>query len=339
MNHCIQYMALPSLFRRLCLVNIAVMAIAASNVVVAEGIEDARNALTQIWWRVQANNVIEKTKLKVDQGQIKEKPWFIDKKYDESIKKVIGKAIADCVTNMNEFKDKDPEDVILFRNTNHKNYTQSDWNTLLLYNYINTIIKSGFIRNEMKGIARGPNTYTTLILAVERIDKYYDPHVEDYDLMEKTNKALKTVTEYIDKFDLGQSSSTVHFLKQKYKMFQSTTDPKAGVFIPKDLYFEKYDLMNKTLHRCTPSFYIGNDNQLVLTGIQGDMLAMPTRDATTNKITWRSQNYLNVRDPLNFINDLEPSLIGGLKISSVQQPQKFVESKGKWSPFKFPFPG
>ena len=220
---------------------------------------------------------------------------------------------------MNEFKDKDAEDVIIFKNSeNYKNYSQETWNALMLYNYVNAVVRSGFKRNEAKGIARGPNTYTTLLLCQGRINDYYDPHVKDDELDEKLKIALQAVGEYIDKFDLGQYSSTVHFLKQKYKMFQSTNDPQVGVFLSKDLYFEKYDLMNKTLHRCTPSFYIGNDNQLVLTGIQGDMLAMPTRDATTNKITWRSQNYLNVRDPLNFINGLESSLLEGLKISSAQ---------------------
>ena len=50
MNNCIKYMTLASLFRGLCLVNVAVIAIATSSVV-AETIDEARNTLTQIWWR------------------------------------------------------------------------------------------------------------------------------------------------------------------------------------------------------------------------------------------------------------------------------------------------
>ena len=77
------------------LVNTAVVAISTSSVVVAESIEDA--------------------KFKVATGQIKDAPWFIDGKYDESIKQVIGKALTDCVTNRHEFKDKEAKDLITFK--------------------------------------------------------------------------------------------------------------------------------------------------------------------------------------------------------------------------------
>ena len=48
----------------LCLVNTAVIAISTPSVVVAEGIGDVRNQLNQIWWRINANNEIQNSKLK-----------------------------------------------------------------------------------------------------------------------------------------------------------------------------------------------------------------------------------------------------------------------------------
>ena len=91
-------------------------------------IEDARNTLTQIYWRIKAHNIIEDTKWQVKQGQIKDEPWFVEQKYDESIKKVIGKAIADCVTNRNEFKDKKAGDLITFegQDENYIGYTREN---------------------------------------------------------------------------------------------------------------------------------------------------------------------------------------------------------------------
>ena len=109
---------------------VAIFAAASSDVVAAEemAIEDARNTLTQIYWRINAHNIIEDTKWKMKQGQIKDEPWFVDPEYEESIKKVIGEAIADCVTNRNEFKDKKAGDLITFegQDENYIGYTREN---------------------------------------------------------------------------------------------------------------------------------------------------------------------------------------------------------------------
>ena len=90
-----------------------------------------------MYWRTRAHNIIEGKKWNVRQGQAKDKPWFIAKDYDESIKKVIGKAIADCLTNMNEFQDKKAGEIITFKNTRPEDYDQANWNAVMLYNYVN----------------------------------------------------------------------------------------------------------------------------------------------------------------------------------------------------------
>jgi len=123
--------------------SIAIFASISSDVIAQEFTAEARNTLTQIYWRTHAHNIIEETKWKLFKKEIKDKPWFIDKDYDESIKKVIGKAIADCLTNMNEFQDKDKgtEEIITFKNTNPENYDQANWNAVMLYNYVNEATK------------------------------------------------------------------------------------------------------------------------------------------------------------------------------------------------------
>ena len=123
--------------------SIAIFASISSDVIAQGFTEEARNTLMQIYWRIHAHNIIEETKWKLFKKEIKDKPWFIDKDYDESIKKVIGKAIADCLTNMNEFQDKDKgtEEIITFKNTNPENYDQANWNAVMLYNYVNEATK------------------------------------------------------------------------------------------------------------------------------------------------------------------------------------------------------
>ena len=113
----------------LCLVNAAVIAISTSSVVVAEGIDDVRNQLNQIWWRINANNIIYYTPEKGKNA------WIKNTRYRNSIIKVIGKAIGDCVTGDNEFKDKQLSDIITFT-ANPLSYEQKHWNAVVLYNLV-----------------------------------------------------------------------------------------------------------------------------------------------------------------------------------------------------------
>ena len=112
------------------LVNAAVIAISTSSVVLAEGeYVGQRNALNQIYWRIKANNIIY---YKPEKGK---NAWIKNAHYRNSIIKVIGKAIGDCVTGDNEFKDKQLSDIITFT-ADPLRYEQKHWNAVVLYNLV-----------------------------------------------------------------------------------------------------------------------------------------------------------------------------------------------------------
>ena len=91
----------------LCLVNIAVTVFSTSNVFVAQAdILQARNQLNQICWRMYANNTIKMPSVNNKYS------WIKNDYYWNSIVKVIGKAIGDCVTSEHEFKGKKPGEIL-----------------------------------------------------------------------------------------------------------------------------------------------------------------------------------------------------------------------------------
>ncbi len=83
---------------------------------------DVLNVCNKISWRIIANNKI------VD---AKEGSWITEGKYNESIRNVIGKAIADCLTEDNEFAGKKAGDVITF-DVDAKTYTAENCNVVVL---------------------------------------------------------------------------------------------------------------------------------------------------------------------------------------------------------------
>ena len=166
------------------LVNTAVIVISTSNVAAAEAsIKPLINPLNQIFWRIYANNLIKFSKTG------KEHPWIQNPYYYDSIVKVIGKAIGDCVANENEFKGKTAYDIITFQDTNPYAYTRANWNAVILYNYVNSIIKSPRKRQDL----------VTIESCVSMIKQYYSKQYKNINLtnlqlaqndMNKYNKAL-----------------------------------------------------------------------------------------------------------------------------------------------------
>jgi len=75
-----------------------------------------RSQLNQIWWRIKANNIIQNPKVETRHA------WIKNGYYWDSIVKVIGKAIGDCVTGENEFEEQEFRDVITFDKTNPEKY-------------------------------------------------------------------------------------------------------------------------------------------------------------------------------------------------------------------------
>ncbi len=134
-------------------------------------------------------------KWKVNQSQIKNKPWFIAEKYDKSIKQAIGKAIADCVANMNEFKDKNARDCIIFARTSPKDYSPENWNAVLLYNYVNDVIKG------KKG-----TTQQMLDDCAKRIEGYYER--KGLDVKNSLIKARLDIKAYIEALNMEEKLIT-----------------------------------------------------------------------------------------------------------------------------------
>ena len=101
-----------------------------------EDISDLINLFNNISWRIIANNKI------VDADK---NSWITKQKYNESIVKVIAKAVADCITDKNEFANKGERDVITF-NVDAKTYSAQNWNAVVLWNYLH-ILKWDYLKN------------------------------------------------------------------------------------------------------------------------------------------------------------------------------------------------
>ena len=88
------------------------------------------NNLNQIYWRIIANNAI------LEGPNSGQHSWIKKSIYDTSIKKVIGKAIGDCVTGENEFQGKEYGGVVKFEKTIPWTYERKHWNAVVLYNLV-----------------------------------------------------------------------------------------------------------------------------------------------------------------------------------------------------------
>ena len=87
------------------------------------------NLFNNICWRIIADNAI------VDADKDN---WITKEEYRESIIKVIGQAVADCVTDKNEFANKKKEDVVTFA-AEAKDYSPEHWNAVVLWNYMHIL--------------------------------------------------------------------------------------------------------------------------------------------------------------------------------------------------------
>ena len=89
---------------------------------------DVLNMSNQFSWRIIANNTI----VDAEKGS-----WITKTEYSESIRNVIGKAIADCITEKNEFAGKKENEVIKFKADPTKvKYSPANWNAVVLWNLI-----------------------------------------------------------------------------------------------------------------------------------------------------------------------------------------------------------
>ena len=311
------------LFGGLCLVSNAVIAISASSVAVAKGIDDALNTLGQILWRFEACNIIEEAKFEFETEKIKDKPWFIDGYYDKSIKKVIGKALADCVTNRNEFKNKGAQELITFEGSTIDDYKLENWNAVMLYNYVNVAIKGE------------KNTTTQKVLAdcVEALFQYYRTNQKQLKIKDISavfsglRKGLYNIQQYLNVLRLSKESklpgtddifiNQIKDLYDKYNKHQSE-DNKKALFnvLNKELNnvpptVRKYDSQKKLCYRFAPLFDFW-DNEFRISCILGDTIM---GNSSGSYVKYNEFKLCEKDNILETIKKFDPHLLEGLDVN------------------------
>ena len=98
--------------------------------------QDLQHLVTEFSCRVNTGNHVYDTR----------RQSFINGNFDyykDSVFKVIPKAVADCVTQRDAFaSDKIKNGVVVFEKIHAKDYDESNWNAVVFYNYIYSVIRT-----------------------------------------------------------------------------------------------------------------------------------------------------------------------------------------------------
>lgn len=181
------------------------------NEVCAKDISDVVNLFNNISWRITANNKI------VDAD---ESNWITEEKYRESIIKVIAQAVADCITDKNEFANKDANDVIIF-NVKAKTYSDENWNAVVLWNYLH-MLKWNYLNNTTRSKDEIFEDVRARIY-----DNYPTEEVED--LAGKLKKAISDIKEYDEALSLADE------MKQFIDVWKNTREETKDTIIHKHI--------------------------------------------------------------------------------------------------------
>ena len=169
-------------------------------------IAEAINVFNQKSWRIIGHNKI------VDADK---DSWIKDTLYEDSITKVIGEALGKCLSDTDEFVNKNSSDTVIFSVTPEQTeYTPENWNAVVLWNYLNQL-RWNFTRNKK---LNSDEIFDKVYAAVFR---YYNDEYADkiIDLDGEIKRAISDIKEYAKALDLEgwmQSSvETVQKLKGK----------------------------------------------------------------------------------------------------------------------------
>ncbi|MBQ3945934.1 MAG: hypothetical protein II670_10065 [Alphaproteobacteria bacterium] len=175
--------------------------------------------------------------------------WIKNPYYWASIVKVIGKAVGDCVAGQNEFADRKCGDVITFANTNFESYMPENWNAVVIYNCVFTIISIATDENWDK-IFKNDNTYVfegcyysmarsreLFEAQCKKIRAHYNSHyyskiAQSKDVIAKQtklkrdlDKAIKDIKAYADALNMdGLLRSEMQKVNNRYKEGKSLND-------------------------------------------------------------------------------------------------------------------
>ena len=231
----------------LCLGNAAVIAISASSVVVAEGIDDVRSELNQIYW----DQVCSQRECEIKLAQNSKHKWILgtndNDRYKASRTKVIGKAIGDCVAGKNEFKDMTADDIIIFSTKatpNLDDYEQKHWNAVILCNYIHEAINGKLSQNMTNDMASYYDTPSDVSKVLgdklRRIKTYYAGYYNRKKDKEKAqelankskagiDKAVKDIQKYVEALKLDKFLPKFRAKKQAYNTAQIVANLAPGI--------------------------------------------------------------------------------------------------------------
>lgn len=112
-----------------------------SDVVAEKSIRNLRSKLNQLSWNLFCN----KQEHRIQTDNLGDAEWVLDDAYKYSRIAVIGKAIGDCIAGENEFYGRSASDIIIFPNQEPEHYNQSNWNAVILYNYVHEAINNSNI--------------------------------------------------------------------------------------------------------------------------------------------------------------------------------------------------
>ena len=138
--------------------------------------------------------------------------WIKQAKYKDSIYNVITTAIADCALGRKEFaKEKIKNGIVTFENKDYKNYTDANWNALVLYNFINYLWPK-------TGNPSSINAYW-----VDHAGDFYENVIQSGQLKkacgdgyaQKIGDAYKDIVEYNKNLQLWSSMCHIHFISDE----------------------------------------------------------------------------------------------------------------------------
>ena len=197
-----------------------------SDVIAKESLHDFRNALNQIYWEAECSKteqIISSECWLKDRPEYTKRKWILEPKYKESRTKVIGKAIADCVTGENEFEGKTADNIITFDNQPNsakkyidpKNYKPEHWNAVILYNYVHEMINCKIGSDHNQYLQSTADVKSVLMSKMEKIKLHYN-NKHDSEL----NKAVGNIQKYVEALWLQEALYQFGVSRQIYNKYQ-----------------------------------------------------------------------------------------------------------------------
>ena len=239
-------------------------------------VSEVINLFNNISWRIIANNKI----VGADESN-----WITQEGYNESIIKVMAQAVADCITDKNEFAFKGEGDVITFA-VEAKDYSAENWNAVVLWNYLH-VLKWDYLNNKTRSKDEIFEDVRTRIC-----DNY--PTEGEVDLAEKLEKAISDIKEYDKELSLAdemQKFSTI-YKNTKNKSFETIATNDIAITPVGEWEIEGNNIDGSSLTKST--FKVGANVRIVVLRNDAHTWKAPS--------AWFPPIHIKLNDDLYFIN-------------------------------------